>query len=261
MKRTIAASVLVLAMLLCLVAVQPVHSEVSGTIYLKPNGVISPSSAPIHRVGETYTLTGNVKSQINVETDNLVLDGSGYTLQGSGYNVALNLTCSNVTVENLNMVNWQAGVLGVFNNNTIKNCLITSCQSGLKIYAQYYDILGNTIEKNSEGIRIGPGGLNFIAGNEITDNSVGLYLFDSGNVIVQNNISNCNQTAVILDTTGWTQTVYYNNFVNNKQNLIDQTVGYPQRPVTVGSSCLGQRFKRQLLERLHGHRCGRRRNR
>ncbi len=92
-------------------------------------------------------------------------------------------------------------------------------------------MVGNTIVRNSEGIRIGPGGLNFIAGNDITDNNVGLYLFDSGNVIVQNNISNCNQTAIILDSTGWSQTVYHNNFVNNKQNLVDQTVGYPQRPL------------------------------
>ncbi|HKM60611.1 MAG TPA: NosD domain-containing protein, partial [Candidatus Bathyarchaeia archaeon] len=231
MNRAIAALVLVLALFFCAIAVQPVHSAVSGIIYIKPNGTVTPSSAPIHQIGETYTLTGDIENPIIVEKDNIVLNGAGYMLQGDGSGVALNLTCSNVTVENFKIGNWQAGVLGVFNNNTVQNCQITGCQSGFKIYAQYYDIVGNTIVMSSEGIRIGPGGLNFIAGNDITNNSVGLYLFDSGNVIVQNNISNCNQTAIILDTTGWSQTVYHNNFVNNKQNLVDQTVGYPQRPL------------------------------
>jgi len=231
MNRTIAATLLVLAIFLfSSVAIQPVHSMSSGTIFIKPNGSIDPSTAPIHHSGEIYTFTGNINSQIVLETDNIILDGSGYALQGGGSGVAINMTCSNVTVQNIDMINWKAGVLGVFNNNTIKNCLITQCESAFKIYAQYYAVIGNDIVKNNEGIRIGQGGLNFIAGNNITNNGVGFYLFDSGNEIVQNNIANCSQSAITLDATAWSQTVYHNNFVNNQKELIDYTYSNIGRP-------------------------------
>ncbi len=83
MNRAIATLVLVLALLLCAIAVQPVHSAVSGIIYIKPNGTVTPSSAPIHQIGETYTLTGDIENPIIVEKDNIVLNGAGYMLKAT----------------------------------------------------------------------------------------------------------------------------------------------------------------------------------
>ncbi len=203
------------SLLLCLVTIQPVHSQYIQTIHIKPDGSINPSNAPLQRNGQTYTLTANTNEQIILETDNIILDGADHTLQGSGFGVALNMTCSNVTVENVHMVSWDAGVLGVFNNNTIRNSVITKCNSGFKIYAQYYIIISNDIEKNTEGIRIGPGGLNFIAGNKIADNNIGLNLFDSNNFIIQNEISNSLQTAINLEGQAYNETIFSNNFIGN----------------------------------------------
>ena len=226
MNRTIALTFIVLASLLSgLVTIQPVHSASGQTIVIKPDGSINPSSAPIHRDGKILALTGNINSPVVIEESNIIFDGTGYTIQGNGGVVALNLTCSNVTVQNLRIINWQAGVLGVFNNNTIKNSWITQCGSAIKIYAQYYAILDNDIENNTKAIRVGQGGLNLIAGNNITNDGAGLSLYDSWNEIIDNNFVNCSYEAIYLDVSGWSQTVYHNNFVNNVKDLVDDSNG------------------------------------
>jgi hypothetical protein len=149
--------------------------------------------------------------------------------------VGLNLTCSNVTVQNLRIIGWQAGVLGIFNNDTVKNNFITQCDSGLKLYAQYYVIIGNAIERNNEAIRIGVGGvggLHFIANNNIANNKIGFSIYDSGNAIIQNNITDSSDCAIILDNIAWNQTVYHNNFIDNKKAIADYTYSStPDRPL------------------------------
>lgn len=226
MNRTFIFTFLVMSILfLSAVSIQQVHSATPQTIFIKPDGTIDPVSSPIQRNGEKLALTSNCESQVVIEQNNIIFDGSGYTLQGGGSGVAVKLSCSNVTVQNVNMVNWQAGVLGVFDNNTIRDSLITQCESAFKIYAQRYVILGNDIEHNSEAIRVGQGGLHLIADNNIVNNDAGLVLYDSGNVIVDNNFVNCSFEAIYLDASGWSQTVYHNNFVNNLKNLVDESIG------------------------------------
>ncbi len=226
MNRTTAFTLLILtSLLLGTVTIQQVHSASPQTFFVKPDGSITPSSAPIQRSGETLTLTGNINNPIVIEQDNIIFNGDGYTVQGSGNRVAFNLTCSNVTVQNVNIISWQAGVLGVFDNNTVKDCSITHCESALKIYAQHYVILGNNLEQNSEAIRIGQGGLHLIAGNNIVNDGAGLSLYDSGNLVVDNNFVNCSFEAIYLDVSGWSQTVYHNNFVNNKKDFVDYSNG------------------------------------
>jgi hypothetical protein len=231
-KNSVILSIVLVSLLVCLIPLQTASSASPQKIYIKPDGSITPSASTIHQIGAIYTFSGNINSQIVVECNNIVIDGSGYSVQGEGSGVGFDLTCSNVTIQNTKITDWDAGVLGVFNNNTIKNCLITQCASAFKVYAQYYEIVSNRIEGNKEAIRIGQGGLHFIAGNDITNNTIGLYLFDDGNVIVQNNITNCSNSAIILDTTAWTQTVYNNNFENNIREIIDYTYSNtPDRPV------------------------------
>jgi nitrous oxidase accessory protein NosD len=226
MNRTTAFTLFVLAsLLLGTITVQQVHSGSPQIIFVKPDGSIYPSSAPIQRSGETLTLTSNITNPIVIEQDNIVFDGAGYTLQGSRSGVAFNLTCSNVTVQNVKIANWQAGFLGVFDNNTIKDSLVTHCESAFKIYAQRYVILGNVIENNNEAIRVGQGGLHLIANNSFVNNGAGLTLYDSGNVIVDNNFVNCSLEAIYLDSSGWSQTVYHNNFLNNQKDLVDSSNG------------------------------------
>lgn len=233
MKKAVAATILVLAMLLSsVVFVQSVHSKTVTKIVIRQSGSIDPSTAPIVRHGETYVLTGDIRTPIVLERGGTVLDGSGFSLVGGGGGVGLNMTCSNATLQNLNIIDWQDGILGIFNNNTIQNCMVTQCDdSAIGIFAQDYTVIRNNIVLNDVGIVIGQGGHNFIAGNNILNNYVGISLWDSNNEIVQNNIENCSRTAIILDLSGWSQIVYHNNFVNNLKEISDDAYSNSGRPV------------------------------
>ena len=242
MNKLTAFTVFALAtLILCLAAVQPAHSASPQTVFIKPDGTIDPSSAPIQRNGETFTLTSDSSSQIIVERDGIVLDGAGYALNGNGEGVGINMTCSNVIVQNINIDHWAAGVLGVFDNNTVQNCQVTYCDSAFKIYAPYYVIISNDIEHNNEGIRLGDT-LNFIAGNKIVNNQVGIYIFTPENEIVQNNIEDSSQSAITFDSQLSNQTVYHNNFINNTELLNEnsrnptETSQIPLRPWDNNSS-------------------------
>ncbi len=242
MNKLTAFTVLVLAtLILGLATVQSAHSTSTQTVFIKPDGTIDPSSAPIQRNGETFTLTSDSSSQIIVERDGIVLDGAGYTLNGNGGGVGINMTCSNVTVQNIKIAYWAAGVLGVFDNNTVQNCQVTYCDSAFKIYAPYYVIVSNDIEHNNEGIRLGDT-LNFIAGNTIVNNQVGIHIFNPENEIVQNNIEDSSQSAITFETLLSNQTIYHNNFINNNELLTEnsrnptETSQIPLRPWDNNSS-------------------------
>ncbi len=66
--------------------IQPVEAE-PGIIYIRADGSIDPYTVPILRDGNLYTFTGNITSDtdcIRIERDNIVVDGTGYTLQFTG---------------------------------------------------------------------------------------------------------------------------------------------------------------------------------
>src|SRR4030066_683466 len=82
--------------------------EASGTFYIRADGSIDPPTAPISTFDNvTYTLTGNITSDadgIVVERDNIVVDGAGYTVQGTGASGSkgIDLTGrSNVTIKSM----------------------------------------------------------------------------------------------------------------------------------------------------------------
>ena len=86
----------------------------TGTVYIRADGRIDPPDAPIKRDGNFYTLTGNITSSadgIVVERDNIMIDGAGYTLRGSGDLVGFNLTSvSNVIIRNTNIKEFEYGI-------------------------------------------------------------------------------------------------------------------------------------------------------
>jgi len=57
--------------------VQPVKAW-TGTVYIRANGDVEPSDAPIERNGDIYTLNGNIISGnddgLIIERDNIVLE-------------------------------------------------------------------------------------------------------------------------------------------------------------------------------------------
>lgn len=187
---------------------------VSG-IVIKPDGSIK-GTDKIQRNGNVYTLTDDIfNSTVTVTCNNIVIDGSGFTLYGTGWisgSCAINLTCSNVTVKNFNIVGvWEAGILGVYNGNTIVGNNITRTDRAISVYADDYHIEGNYLTGNHIGVRI-EGKNNNITHNHIVDNYKGFRITNGANNSIVANIIEHNMEAITTDYGGFQ--VYHNNFIN-----------------------------------------------
>jgi len=82
--------------------------KASGTIYITADGSVDPDTAPISSVDNiTYIFTDNIYDEIVVERDYIVVDGAGYTLQGTGSEIGIYLLLrSNVTIKNMEIKNF-----------------------------------------------------------------------------------------------------------------------------------------------------------
>ena len=155
---------------------QPAKSTWTGTVYIRADGSIDPPDAPIHRDGNVYTLTGNITSSgdgIVVERDNIIIDGAGYTLEGTG------------------AYPYKGVDLSGRSNVTIKNTIITKFYYGILLSSSSNNsIFGNNIANNGFGIGLGYSfNNNSIFGNNITANKYdGIELYYSSNNIVCGNI-------------------------------------------------------------------------
>lgn len=213
--------VFVFVSLISLTAVNGVKSQTADAIFINADGSVLGTSK-IQRDGNLYRLTDNIyNSPIVVQCNDIVLDGRGFTLQGASGWVsgldAINLTCSNVTVQNFNIIGfWEVGVLGAYNSNVIFNNSITNTDRATSIYADNYNVTGNYLANNHIGVRI-KGNNNSIFENQILDNADGFFITNStGNMITANNIEN-NGIAVHTDYGGFQ--VHHNNFVNQNRDF------------------------------------------
>jgi parallel beta-helix repeat protein len=152
--------------------IQAVKAD-GGTIYIRAEGSISPSTAPVYSADNTtYTLTGNITANadgIVVGRDNIVLDGAGFTVAGNG-------TASGV-------------ILGDLENVTVGNMTITNFLDGIVLYTSFGNILsGNNVANNQWGIVLssnvfywGGSSNNTLSGNNVENNGYGIYLDSSSN--------------------------------------------------------------------------------
>lgn len=158
------------SMLTIVLNIQPVNAY--GTVYIRANGSVDPSKAPIFTDDNvTYTFTDNIYDEIVIERNNIVVDGSGYTLQGKGIGYGFYL-------DNIK-------------NVTIKGTIIKSFSKGIMFNSSSFNIVSeNTITDNFDGLNLSWSSNNTISGNDITDNGWGVTLYSSpNNIIITNNIT------------------------------------------------------------------------
>jgi peptide/nickel transport system substrate-binding protein len=171
-KRPVSGLMLILltlGMLMSAFNIQPVKAQ--GTIYIRADGSVDPSSAPINRDGNVYTFTDNiVNNSIVVERNNIVLDGAGHTVEGTGNGIGIDLSGrSNVTVKNMKIIAFD---LGIYLSGSSANM-----------------IQGNNITDTDYGIIIATSSNNVVIGNSLTDHNCTVELDNSaGNSIIANNI-------------------------------------------------------------------------
>ena len=171
-------TLLFIGMLTLAFNIQPV--EASGTVYIRADGSVDPSTAHISSVDNiTYTFTGNIYDSIVVERSNIIINGDGYTVQGSGGGYGFNLTSIiNVTIQNTNIKKFYDGIrLSSSSNNSI---------------------VGNNVTANNEnGIGLRHSSNNSVSGNTITNNGYGIRLYSSSNY----------------------NSIFHNNFIDNAQQV------------------------------------------
>jgi len=228
---------------------QPYVPFENQTIYIRADGRVDPSGAPIRRVGELYTLIGDISSVadgIVIEKDNITLGGAGYTLQGGGDGVGVILSGrSNITIENAMIKSFGYGIsllnssydkiIGngvtansdggiVFGNfscyNTISKNNITDNACGIELgESSNNSISGNKIENNTLGIML-YSDCNDIIGNDITDNSDGVCLWgSSNNKLIENNIETSDGRGIFLDDFNYNNSICRNNVTSNAQGI------------------------------------------
>ena len=156
---------LLLVVWFCAINVSPV--KCSQMIFIRPDGTIEGTNK-IYRSGDTYIFSGDIEDSygIIVEKDNIVIDGQGHTLKsvprilpvGSwDFGIELsNVTDGNVTIRNLNVIDFNIGIYIWTTNNTIIHNTVKDSNVGIFLAACPNKIIANHIEDNTQGVFLGP---------------------------------------------------------------------------------------------------------
>jgi len=206
------------------------HAEAEETIYIRADGSIDPPTAPIQRTGNTYILTDNIHASIIIEKDNIIIDGKGHTIQGTGAYLSVGIALpgetlpgrTNVTIKNIQVKNFYVGITISYSyNNIITGNNITNNNYGIEFYPTSIPyrsnntISGNNIAYNKNGILIYSSHYNnIITGNNVTNNDWGIYIDSYNNTITGNNIA-YNNYGIFLDHSFSNNQLYHNNFIHN----------------------------------------------
>lgn len=172
--------------------------EASGTVYIRANGLIEGTDKITSADNITYTFTGNINDSIIIERSNIIVDGEGYTLEGTGVNVGIWTSgINNITIRELEIRGFAGGIyldFGSSNNKILDNLITTNNGVGIQINQESNSntVSGNNITASTDdGIFISLSSYNTISGNNITGGSYdGVYLQDSSfNIVSLNSIS------------------------------------------------------------------------
>ena len=234
MKKTVLKSftiLCVLSMVLLVALASNIHPvEASGTIYIRATGEVE-GTDKIQRDGDVYTFTANIFDEIVVERDGIVVDGAGYTLQGTGSGTGISLLGrSNVIIRNMEIKTFNQGIsLDGSSSIKISNNNVTNNISGIGLTDSSNNIISeNNIAQNTAtyGIALwGFSSYNIISGNDITQNNMdGIRLYNSSNnTISGNNITQNNYGGIRIRYESSNNDIYHNNFIDNTQQVIFET--------------------------------------
>ena len=163
---------------------QAATSQFSGSVFIRSDGNIDPSTAPVQRSGETYMFLGSFVGNVTIQKDNVVIDGAGYEIESTGIGTETTIGVdisfrTNVTITNMQVRGFVQGI-HLLNSS---NC----------------NLVGNNITENIDGIRIDNSTSNTIIGNNITSNRHGTHPFQ-GNTFYRNNFINSTDKHVYFDS-------------------------------------------------------------
>jgi parallel beta-helix repeat protein len=228
-------------------------------IYIRSNGTVEGTDL-IQRNGDTYTFTGDIgavnwtdywayretsmySQGIIVEKDDIVIDGAGYNLTGSGhcgyitpfgsppiintanmYGIDVSER-SNVTIKNLTLQLFRAAIrLQASANITVVSSDIKVNNEGLSLYhSGQLSMVNCQIHNAAQGIWVQNATRCLLYNNTFANNTYGIYMFPShdgvtdyyseDNVIVNNEFTN---NSYAISKSGGKNNIIANNSI--KQN-------------------------------------------
>ena len=251
MRRTVVA---VLLTLLCLglFSSSPILKQAkawTGTVLIRADGSIDPVDGPIMTTnGFSYALTDDIDGSIVVQRDNIMLDGMGHKIQGSGIDDGQTgvycLERNNVSLRDIVVKGFDVGIsfLEGVSNNSILESVIADNYVGLEFDESYGTVVsGNTIQNNSQGILFSymwsganvsnniiigndrgisfnpyGGGEAIISRNRIEKNNIGIESRLSSNIISGNSIRDCDTG---IELCGNPSLIEMNEIINNTIGL------------------------------------------
>jgi hypothetical protein len=203
MKRALALSLIIALAFTCIfcgILIRTVESQSFETIYIRDDGSVE-GTDKIQLKDNICTLTDDIFGTIEVEKDDIVIDGSGYTLQGRGideigdergiYLKGLGWGhpgCGNVSVKNFRISNFLEGiyVVGGRNNSIVGNFLENTSLHVLGNANLTGDLIKhNTIKDSWVFIDYNLGGIDVVTENNFID--CGIYVGLSVAPIVDRN--------------------------------------------------------------------------
>jgi hypothetical protein len=180
-KLTTAIIVLVIVSAVLLLFLTKQESSPRPRAFIRSNGNVEPSSAPIQRNGNSYSFTGDVYAEFVVERSGIVIDGAGYTLHGPyngttenlwiigngsdqvtggtqiPYSIGIDLSggASGLTFRNLNIENYSIGTYIWTTNNAFFNNSVSECVVGVLLSGSENNITENYLARNEVGLFFG----------------------------------------------------------------------------------------------------------
>ena len=232
MKRTV--TMLVLALLLLCASflvfdVKFAHAW-TGTVYIKADGSVEPSDAPVERNGDLYTLTEDIISDgdgIVIEKNNAVIEGARHIVQASGFwgtGIEVNKR-SNVTIKNIRINGFDYGIhlSESYYINIVQSDITKGASANVFCYGSSCCTFSenNISESSWFGIIMYYSFSSGIFNNRIIDNArsgVELFLFSANNSVMQNRIEN-NWAGVCLNASAANNAVRENDIITNNAGI------------------------------------------
>ncbi len=204
MKKLSAAFILTLLVLTLFAPffVNPASAG-DGNVIISSGGV-SPDTGIFIKDGNTYTLTSDFEGAITVDGNDIIVNGAGHTVEGTGSGNGVSISSkTGVTIANLTVTSYSNGVY----LSSSSNCKIignTITHAGMAIRTEgstYANITSNAISDCTSGMYIdGDGNDNFdsITYNNVSCGNYGIEVFTSRNTVAYNVIRDTSSSALYI---------------------------------------------------------------
>ena len=234
MKKTVSVFILLFVIFLAYTNLQFVDLATANflppppptvQVYIRPDGTVDPTTTPIERFGDVYVFADNLLNHtLEVQRDNIVVDGACFTLKGVGVNAGVTLSGrKNVTIKNVDIRNYVMSVwLQQSTNNIISDNRMLTFFNVILDSSSNNQITGNNITGQDTGygygVQVNSGSFNnTIIGNSFTDTGIGVRVEGADYNLVSGNSFIRGGTSVLVR--GFYNIISKNNMVDGRGGI------------------------------------------